>query len=94
VRAALGKQVSGIKICTTWFMAGSLRAVGFPVKPEIWPISSPGEVTRGSAERQRAAKLLHSARFVAGESHPVHDSAIAVVIVDRVVLGAAIIPEG
>src|SRR5207237_206864 len=34
------------------------------------------------------------ARLVAGQGHPVHDPAEAVVIVDRVVLGAAVVPEG
>src|SRR5438034_9604044 len=33
-------------------------------------------------------------RLIAGQGHPVHDPAEAVVIVDRVVLGAAIVPEG
>src|SRR5580692_9609796 len=32
MRAASGKQVSDIKICTTWFMRASLREVGRPVK--------------------------------------------------------------
>src|SRR5260370_9887414 len=35
-----------------------------------------------------------SARLVARQRHPVHDPAETVVIVDRVVLGAAIVPEG
>ena len=35
-----------------------------------------------------------SARRVAGEGHAVHHAAKAVIIVDRVVLGAAIVPEG
>ena len=39
---------------------------------------------------QRPAAL---ARLVAGQRHPVHDTAVAVIVIDRIVQHAAVIPE-
>ena len=33
------------------------------------------------------------ARLVAGQRHPVHDAAVAVIVVDRIVQRAAVVPE-
>src|SRR5207248_254927 len=43
---------------------------------------------------QAARSSLCSPRQVARERHPMHDPAESVVIVDGVVLGAAVVPEG
>src|SRR5690242_17039383 len=49
----------------------------------------------GAARNHAALRAASpsSARFVAAKGHAVHDAAIAVVIVDRVVLRATVVPE-
>src|SRR6516165_4761675 len=54
--------------------------------------------TRARSKRSRAVRWIRSSlrslRQVARQRHPMHDPAESVVIVDGVVLGAAIVPEG
>src|SRR6516165_10792784 len=54
--------------------------------------------TRARSKRSRAVRWIRSSlrslRQVARQGHPMHDPAESVVIVDGVVLGAAVVPEG
>src|SRR3546814_8599942 len=43
---------------------------------------------------RRPEPIAASGRLVAGQRHPVHEPTEAVVVVDRIVLGATVVPEG
>src|SRR3954453_9144835 len=46
------------------------------------------------ALRIPAETVMRSARPIAGEGDTVHDAAISMIVVDRIVLGRAVVPEG
>src|SRR5260370_778084 len=46
------------------------------------------------ALRSPAEIVMRSARLIAGEGYAMHDAAMPVIVVDRIVLGRAIVPEG
>src|SRR5215471_4602263 len=78
----------------------SRKAFSYCCNPRPWShaaISTLASLTRSSP---RSGTLAHTgamreclARPVAGEGDAVHDAALALVVVDRVMLGAAIVPE-
>src|SRR5258708_5997462 len=47
-----------------------------------------------NAFRNPAEIVMRSARPIAGEGDAMHDAAMPVIVVDRIVLGRAIVPEG
>src|SRR5271167_4676773 len=78
------------------------KASSYCCMPRLWSqaamstLASPDAVTAraGLPYRRLRPAREESARLIAGQGDAVHDAAEAVVIVDRVVLGAAIVPEG
>src|SRR6266567_3755272 len=46
------------------------------------------------AYRSLAEIVMRSARPIAGQGNAMHDAAMPVIVVDRIVLGRAIVPEG
>src|SRR6516165_596197 len=95
--AQLGWQIS--PACTS-FGRAHRRMTRHSKKPDwVTPscagkkgIGHPGGEARRAGRRGWLSETL--ARTVAGQGYPVHDPAEAVIVVDRVVLGAAIVPEG
>src|SRR5271165_5627408 len=83
-------------------IAWSRNAASYCCISRLWSqaamstLASPDAVTAraGLPYRRLRPAREESARLIAGQGDAVHDAAEAVVIVDRVVLGAAIVPEG